>query len=272
MKNYMVLSLLLLMAATLNAQEVEVMTLGTFHFAFYNKDIDTIDKADQIDVLDPVWQSEIIDIVERISKFNPTVIAIESDLKNQSRTDSLYHEYVSGNYTLRRTESEQIGFRLAKRLGLKTLYCTNAWGTLPADADSVLYGSDSTARQQFMDYFYHSPDSLKMYNKEYVFKTKGILTELQEMNSDDHIKKDLGNYLISVFKYQTEDNPYFGVDFTTGWWFNRNLRIFRNIQQITVTPTDRILVIYGAGHLNILNILFDASPEYKLVKANDYLK
>ncbi|MEP7266457.1 MAG: DUF5694 domain-containing protein, partial [Saprospiraceae bacterium] len=56
------------------------------------------------------------------------------------------------------------------------------------------------------------------------------------------------------------------------WWFNRNLRIFRNIQKINAKPTDRILVIFGAGHMNLLNIFFKASPEYKLVERNKYLK
>lgn len=83
--------------------------------------------------------------------------------------------------------------------------------------------------------------------------------------------KDLGDYLIGVFKYETNDKEYFGVDFTTGWWYNRNLRIFRNIQRINAKPTDRILVIYGAGHLNILNTLFDCCPEFKLIKASRYL-
>lgn len=83
---------------------------------------------------------------------------------------------------------------------------------------------------------------------------------------------DLGNYLTGIFKYETKENEFFGPDFVTGWWFNRNLRILRNIQKINAKPTDRILVIFGAGHMNLLNLLFDSSPEYKLVKVNDYLK
>ena len=92
------------------------------------------------------------------------------------------------------------------------------------------------------------------------------------LNSESYNNADLGNYLIGVFKYQTSDNEYFGSDFVTGWWFNRNLRIFRNIQKLHAKPTDRILVIFGAGHMNLLNIFFKASPEYKLDKLNDYLE
>lgn len=273
MKKQSIISILLILGfITMQAQEVEVLTLGTFHFAFYNKDIETFDEEEQIDVLDPKYQSEIEDIVEKASRFNPTIIAIEVGPNKQSKIDSLYHEYLNGNHALSRSESEQIGFRLAKNLGLENVYCVNDWGEIPENVDAVLSGNDSLAKQKFYDSFYHNPDSLIMYNKEYVFKTKGILEEFREMNSEEHIKKDLGNYLISVFKYQTEDDPFFGVDFTTGWWFNRNLRIFRNIQRIETKPEDRILVIFGVGHMNLLNILFDASPEYKLVRTNDYLE
>ena len=273
MKHFIITFLLiLLLTGNSHAQEVKVLTLGTFHFAFPNLDIAKIENKNQIDVLAPEYQAEIEEIVGMLAKFRPTAIAIEVSPEYQSRTDSLYLQYLAGNYQLRRDEHEQIGFRVARQFQLKKLYCTNDWGELPESAKEVLNGKDSIARQQFMDYFYRNPDSTLFYHREYIFKTKGILEELKECNREEHVKKDLGNYLVGVYKYQTELNEFFGVDFTTGWWFNRNLRIFRNIQKIPTKPGDRILVIYGAGHMNILNILFDASPEFDLVKAIDYLK
>ncbi len=273
MRRFYIVGILLIFNLTAAlAQEVEVLSLGTFHFAFYNKDVVKIDKENQIDVLDDQYQSEIEDIVRKISDFKPTHIAIEVDPGKQSKIDSMYNEYLNGNYQLRRNETEQLGIRLAKQFGLKKLFCVNAWGQYPQNIEQVLDGTDSIVNQEFMEYFSNNPDSLIYYNKEDVFKSQGILEELRQLNTEENLKKDLGNYLISVFKYQTEDNEFFGVDFTSIWWFNRNLRIFRNIQKINTQPGDKILVIFGAGHMNILNPLFDVSPEYKLVKTNDYLK
>ena len=271
-KHVISLIFILFIASTLISQDVKVLTLGTFHFSFPNLDIVKIDDNDQIDVLAPEHQEEIKEIVDRIARFRPTVIAIESDPKKQAKTDSLYNAYLSGDYELGRDEHEQIGFRLARQFNHKKLYCTNDWGTLTENVERIFNGDDPLARQKFMDYFYSNPDSSIYYDWEYVFKTKSILDELRRCNSEEHLKKDLGNYLISIFKYQTEEDEFFGVDFTTGWWFNRNLRIFRNIQNIPTEPGERILVIYGTDHMNILNILFDASPEYELVRVNDYLK
>ncbi len=104
-----------------------------------------------------------------------------------------------------------------------------------------------------------------------IFKQEGILAELRRLNSPERIKNDLGMYLTSPFKYESREGDFLGVKFETGRWFSRNLKIFRNIQRIPLTSKDRLLVIYGAGHLNLLNIFFEALPEYDLVSTNDYL-
>ena len=157
-------------------------------------------------------------------------------------------------------------------MNLKTLYCVNDWGNNYETLNPILEGKDSLENKKFMNYFNKCTDTIKQYFPEPIFKTKGIRAELIQKNNSNNIKKDFGTYLIGIFKYETKDNEFFGADFVTGWWFNRNLRIFRNIQKIKANPTDRILVIFGAGHMNLLNFFFDASPEYKLLKVNDYLK
>ena len=273
MNGYCIVILILLKSfSSLTAQEVEVLTLATFHFAFYNNDVKKTDEKDQIDVLNPKYQNEIKSIVEKLEKFKPTIIVIERRLEYQEKYDSIYTDYLKGKHELTRDEEQQIGFRLAKRLGLKQLYCTDTWGADYEDITQLLEGTDSIAKQKFMNFFYDHPDSLLVYEDENLYKTNGILTELRKRNSENFLKQNLGNYLIGIFKYETEGNKYFGTDFTTGWWYNRNLRIFRNIQKIPTKPNDKILVIYGSDHMNILNTLFEASPEYTLVSTNEFLK
>lgn len=257
----------------INTEQIQVLTLGTFHFAFPNLDVEITEDDDQIDVLDAKYQKEIELIVDKLAKFKPTKIVIEREPGYQKMYDSLYQSYLNNNYKLGRSEEQQIGFRLAKRMGLKNLYCTDAWGEHYEDVNNLMDGKDSIEMQKFEDSFYNHPDSLlKSYrNEKHLFKTQGIIAELKRLNTDSELSKSLGDYLIGVFKYETPGNKQFGVDFTSGWWFNRNLRIFRNIQRIDAKPEDRILVIYGAGHMNLLNVFFEASPEYQLLHVNDYL-
>ncbi len=258
--------------STPQKKQIEVLTLGAFHFNFPNLDVIKTSIDDKIDVLDPKYQKEIEDIVIRLAKFKPTIIVIEREPSKQAKYDSLYNQYLSGKYNLRRNEEEQIGFRLAKMMKLKSLLCADSWGRDYEEINTVLERKDSLEYIKFMNYFNKSAESLKQYYPKPVFKTKGIRAELIQMNDGNNVKIDLGTYLMGIFKYETKDNEFFGPDFVTGWWFSRNLRIFRTIQKIDAKPSDRILVIFGAGHMNLLNLFFDSSPEYKLFKVNDYLK
>ncbi|MCL2412765.1 MAG: DUF5694 domain-containing protein [Bacteroidales bacterium] len=251
---------------------VKVMTLGIFHFDFPMLDL-LDDESVQIDVLLPEHQKEIERIVEKLAAFQPTIVVIERQSRFQGMIDSLYNEFLLGNHQLSRSETQQIGFRIAKKMGLKKLYCADEWGVQTENVIKFLSNQESeefAAFLQSVENFRHSPIRYKV--EAQVFKTEGILAELIRVNADEHPKRDLGNYLLDFFKFESTPGDFLGVDFITGNWFNRNLRIFRNIQRIETTPSDRILVIFGSSHMGILNILFDASPEYTLVRANDFLK
>lgn len=252
--------------------KTEVLTLGTFHFNFPNLDVAQTAKEEQIDVMDPLYQKEIMGIVEKIAAFRPTIIVIERQPSGQGKTDSLYNSYLKGQYQLRRNEEEQIGFRLARLLRIKKLYCVDEWGSFNERLHGIVFGKDSLEAARFETYYGSNPDSSRVIQRSPVFKTQGILAELRLLNDEENIRKSLGAYLLGPFKYESKEGDFTGVDFETGRWFNRNLKIFRNIQRINAGPTDRILVIFGAGHLNLLNYFFDCSPEFRRVRTNDLLQ
>ena len=129
MKKIIILIVCVLSACFAAAQEpVPVLTLGTFHFDFPNLDQVQYAENEQIDVLNPVYQNEIETLVGLLEKFAPTIIVIERPVKMQFETDSLFRRYLADCYDLQRGEDEQIGFRLAKRLGIDRIYCVDEWG------------------------------------------------------------------------------------------------------------------------------------------------
>src|SRR5438128_9151913 len=95
----------------------EILVLGTYHMANPGHDIFNM-QAD--DVLAPKRQQEIAQLIEVLKKFHPTKIAIEADIWSK-RVGQQYSDYVAGKYTLSRNEIDQIGYRLAKELGHKSV-------------------------------------------------------------------------------------------------------------------------------------------------------
>jgi len=88
-------------------------------------------------------------------------------------------------------------------------------------------------------------------------------------NDVTQVLRSHGQYLIGGFRIG-RGNDYLGPDMRTRW-YNRNLRIFHNIQRITRSPDERILVIIGSGHLPILRHAVEASPEFDLEEVSTYL-
>jgi hypothetical protein len=270
-----ILIILFSTATILSAQEgTKVLPLGTFHFKYPNNDVQKTKEEDQIDILDERYQKEIHDLVDMISRFEPTMVVIEREPSKQKMYDSIYKSYLNGKHELGRSEEQQIGFRLAEKMNLSKVYCVDEAARYYGDIGKVLNNTEHTGHQDFMDFFYDNPDrnKLKPDTTESILKTDGLIAYLKAINSDKALKDGLGKgYLTGIFKYETDERPFFGPDFVSGWWFDRNLRIFRNIQRIGATPKDRIVIIYGVGHMNLLNFFFDCSPEFKIVKVDDYL-
>jgi len=99
-----------------------------------------------------------------------------------------------------------------------------------------------------------------------------LINELNELNEPNKIEERLSFYLMNLFKYEEQPGDFTGVDFETGRWFNRNLRIFRNIQRIPHSANDKILLIIGREHLNLLNLFFDISKEFEFVSPLPYIE
>jgi hypothetical protein len=76
-----------------------------------------------------------------------------------------------------------------------------------------------------------------------------VLETLELMNSDASVAGDVTWYF-NIVPFGDPDD-YAGPDLLA-MWYQRNIRIYRNIVALIDSPGDRILVIYGAGHLGWL--------------------
>ena len=249
--------------------KTKIMTLGVFHFAYPNLDAVKTEDKDKISVLEEPYQSEIIAVSKAITKYLPTIIAIEATPDQQFMIDSLYSLYRNDEFNLGKDEIYQLGFRIGKSLKIPVIYCVNDWGRHYSNIEEIF--NDSTRSANLDEYYLHSADSIY---RNFITSEKdtSIIDVLIDINEPDHIKERLSSYLLNPFKYEERPGDFTGVDFETGRWFNRNLRIFRNIQRIPHSTDDRILLIIGSDHLNLLNQFFDISREYEFVSPLPYIE
>src|SRR5438105_11875760 len=166
------------------SQKPEVLVLGVYHMSNPGHDIFNM-KAD--DVLAPKRQQEIVELIEVLKKFHPTRIAIEADVWSK-RVGREYSDYVAGKYTLSSNEIDQIGYRLAKELGHKSVYPVDADGEFPFQR-IVDYGKASGRSKELDAMMGEVGDMVKKQNAYLVSHT--VLETLLYMNSDDKVTEDV---------------------------------------------------------------------------------
>ncbi len=243
-------------------EKAQVLVVGTFHFDYPNLDVNKINDGDKIDVLKDPKKSEITELVNYIKKFKPTKIAIEATPK-WNATEKL-RQYKAGNSGNERDERYQIAVRIASEMKMDTIYGIDA-----GSFDEDLVKLDSVYFQKlFKDFDFQNDDKFNaMYMKWFDYEEKlpvttNLLKYIKRINTSESHKLGYGAYLVGDFKLDNQR----GADILSIWWYNRNLRIFRKLQEITESSKDRILVIFGNGHAAVLRQLLESSPEYKFIE------
>lgn len=237
----------------------EILVLGTYHMSNPGRDIYNI-HAD--DVQSPKRQQEIAELIEVLKRFHPTKIAIEADIENQ-RVERDYSDYVAGKHALSGNEIDQIAFRLAKDLGHHAVYPVNVDGEFPMQ-QVANYAKANGKAEKFDVMMAGFGAQVKEWDD--FLHSHTVLETLEYMNSDSTAAKGMALYYASV--PYGEPGDYAGPDLLA-FWYQRNIRIYHNIVGLIESPNDRILVIYGAGHLGWLRQDVANDATVKLRKLGD---
>lgn len=246
------------------SRKAKVMILGTWHFNNPNQDMYNV-KSD--DVTSEHRQKEIEAVANRLAKFKPTKIAIETPW--QSRRDTLdqanYQAYRKGAYSLKKGEDEQIGFRLAKKLHHPQIYCIDHRLDLPFEP-MMGYAQENNQMDVLQPVFQQIESFIGEFQQQLPKRTIG--ESLKTMNDPSFL--DGGHQLYVTMTRVGKNKDYPGAELLSRW-YARNINIFANLTRVSTDPEDRILIIFGSGHAAILRELIRASAEYELVEAIDFL-
>ena len=240
----------------------EVLVLGVYHMNNPGRDVFN---AQVDDVLSLNRQAEIAQVIAVLKGFHPTKVAVEADVNND-RVAERYADYVAGRHELTRNETQQLGFRLAKELGHETVYPVDVDGEFPylrlvKYAKATGRETEFTANQE--------KGAAAAERASAYFASHTTLENLLYMNSDESSARGVGGY----FELAEWGEPWdwAGADLVSDW-FRRNMRIYTNIVQLVDSPNERVLVIYGAGHLGWLQYAFDRNPNFRLRKLAEFTR
>ncbi|MFA4892134.1 DUF5694 domain-containing protein [Brevundimonas sp.] len=241
-----------------------LMVLGTAHLANNNADVL---RTEVDNVLSPARQAEIEALVEALARWRPTRIAVEIDTTGQTRLDRRYADYCAGTYALTASEVDQIGLRLAARLGHERVYGVD-WNDMPpgveADYDWEA-GAEAAGEQARMATLRNPARGQRTTD---LVQSRPIPEWLGVMNSPEFL---LGMHR-TYYEYALLGGP--GTNQGANWvgaWHGRNLKIFANLVRLADDPGERVLVIYGAGHAFLLNRFAEESGAFNVERPGAWL-
>ncbi|MCC2616249.1 DUF5694 domain-containing protein [Aestuariibacter halophilus] len=240
--------------------DTSVMVVGTLHFS---ASVLTKDNQDALQAL-----------VTRLADYKPTKVVLEWEPRQQAMVDEQYAAYLNGAFSIsqRHNEVYQLGFRLAKHVGLKRLHLfddqTPFDGTLNGFTFDVL--SDYAKAHDKGFYDRHEAQLIETFeHNEALLTGLNLYQQIALRNSSraQHINAQ------RIHLYENRigiQDSWLGPDWL-GRWYRRNVRMSSNVLALA-EPGDRILIIVGDNHKWTLDYLFEQIPEFTVDSSWQWLK
>jgi hypothetical protein len=242
------------------APRAEILVLGTYHMDNPGLDVFNVESDD---VLSTKRQAEIEALVEVLARFEPTAIAVEAPIGSE-RVAREYADHRAGKYTLSRNEIDQIGYRLAARLGHEVVHPVDVAGDFPFEG--VQRFAKANGREAELESLMADTGRRVKAQGEFL-ATHSVLDTLRRINDAAHVREDQSFY--ARLMYFGASGDWAGADLNAAW-YRRNAQIFSQILELTAKPGARVLVIYGAGHLALLRQFVAADPTLALRTLDDF--
>lgn len=233
--------------------QVQVLMLGTFHFS----------QQDAIDILAEDRQVQLTAILDRLSEFEPDVVAVEAPYSRNDELDASYQRYLDAPEGALTSKNEvgQIGFRLARRLGHEHVYGVDVPMKLWHDSIQIFDDEYPRSRERLRRRWSQQwPDGPDLREEE-------SLAQLIRAWNTDPLPgmPEYGRFMPLV-----EGEVYAGA-LKLRPWYDRNLRIVQNFFRVLDSDDERLFMVVGASHLPVLRHIVSMTPQLCVVDPLPYL-
>jgi hypothetical protein len=220
----------------------QLMLVGAPHFGNPHQDIS---KTVVPDVMSPARQAEVERVARALAAFKPTKVMVEVARDKQARLSADYLAYLAGKRELGSGEHEQLGMRVAAVAGLKDLHAVD-WNKMPPGKEEDFdweQWSEQHGKQALLARIRSNSEASEATRK---MAGTSVAQWLIGYNQPESLARSHRRYFDFALLGDNEQQP--GANWVANW-YGRNLKIFARIVELAAQPGDRILVIYGAGHI-----------------------
>lgn len=235
------------------------MLLGTYHMNDPDGDVFGLEPDD---VLADDRQRELADLGDRLAGWNPDRVCAECPAAAQESIDEEYARYRRGEDLAElspREELVQVDFRVADRLGHDRVHCVDHHVFHEQYPDE--YGRDFRAWWEGDAVLTDLVDrpGPEMADREADYQARldasSIPAFLAWMNGEERLQSPSTRF--GVLGWDDPDGARY-----LSQWMERNVHVVRNVAQATGPDDDRVLLVFGSGHLSDLRHLFRRLPGF----------
>ncbi|HMQ06269.1 MAG TPA: DUF5694 domain-containing protein [Saprospiraceae bacterium] len=269
MKKFYSIAIFVLFALKVFGQQskTKVILLGVFHFN--NPGLD-VAKFENIDILEAKAQKEIEAITHRIAGYQPQKVFLEILPEYSTRYDSLLAQFQPDDLQKYKSESVQVGVRLMHQLGHDRGFYVDS--KLNLNFESLIQTWMMNGQQSSVEQFMMKVAEVERSFNEKVSSEIGVDQILKWMNTPEKRHENLAPYTSKLVLTAGKEGDFTGADLAAEW-YKRNLRIYSNILRALEGNEECIFVMFGAGHIPILELLFSLDHDsFELVDIMDLFR
>jgi len=256
----------------IESNKIKVLNFGTFHFG------NTSDaNKTEFDEENRELQNEVREISKMIAEFQPTIICVEELPQDNEQLNILYQDFLKNSSVLntKHGETSMIAFDVARLNNVEKIYgIDNKMGYNYGLGDYIennpdLENSiDSKTYLQLTNYPFKDYPEIVKRKKNY--DALSVLEKLKLLNEDVYLDH-LMNLNADKLLYVGIEDGFQGAD-NAAIFYQRNMRIYSNLNRIKMNENDRVFILMGAAHTAFLRNFIKISPKFVMVETLDYLK
>lgn len=280
MKNFLLLSLIFftITSCSINKKKVitdqkessvdsntktQILNFGTFHFG-YTPDAETV----EFDEHNDENKRQAHEIAKKIAEFKPTIILVETSPNSNQELLSNYNSYLKNPKQKYEKvgEVELLAFEVGRLAGTEKIhgidhqmgYNYNIGEHINNSVDKLWYDLYFADPDKFYPEVNVNLDGLSLFEKLKIMNNNIFLDFMIAVNAD-------------MLTHAGTDGNFEGAD-EAAKYYQRNLRMYTEMNRLDIKPTDRIFILMGASHTAFFRDFISRSPKYEVVNTFDYLK